>query len=1067
MPVEYAHIMGTVELWLGRAGCGKTGQALRVFFGELSRDARSARYLAPTVGHKRSIEHLLLRDGGGLPGDPVTTFFNFAEEVAARARVQGRALTEVQKFLLLKRLLRETTTDAYQTVKRYPGFLQALRDAIDEMKVQMIRPEAVLAAATLAEQRGLLDLSRKLADLCLLYGEYQHRVFSDQLYDNEGIMWIAADELNRDPSLFAELRCLILDGFARLTPVQVAFVRALSSRVPRIIVLFDCDRGRESGTYHPVLDSIHALRALKQDGIAVQVGSSVYCPKAARLPVTALQHTQRALFRNAEEPWTRQMDDDSLQLFIGATPAHEAEMIAREIRALLRQAPVMDGAPLMAEDIAILARGMEAIRERIFPALAHAGVPCQQPPALLAHTGVGRALLGAFALVREGWTRERVIALLKSGLLAIPRGTAFRIEMAARATCLRPDRTAWTTQWPDDDTGDALATALTPLLSFDTIYWQGDGTVLLDGVHALLDAFRATALPQEMRFPDEDAEGAARHAATLAAITAAEDVLDELRGLGSLLGGFNGDELLDVITTALLQEPAEASMSGGGVTIRPVHATGGQKFKVVFLCDLREGSFPRHLRESTFLLDDERGRDLPALKMPLSPRRHMEEDERYWFLHAVNSATHRLVLSYSAHSSDGTAFERSCFLDTVTRIAPELRDASRWVRTTQFRDLTPPPAEAETREEFFAALVASLKSTPAESEEVRTVAAAYTAWLGTGNPALRDLTERAPFRDGVLSGLVATELAARDKPFSATELQRYMDCPFLWFVFSCLRAQPPLEEFGALDRGSVLHGILKTMYATLPTPLAASTLEALMDQGKALLAEQLQALPGFMNLPTHLRAIETETLTRMLTRFLAHEIARAQTRNLRPSHFELPFNLQLDLDGTAVTLRGAIDRVDVTPGTPRRAVVIDYKFSTNNYGGANLERGKVLQAPLYALAVRALLHATPLGVEFLGLRKGDVTGIGSKELEQICDSTTGLKLLDPDDWHAYLHGQAARIAGLIGRMGDGAISLDPHTHRCPDHCQAWPACRGEWAILKARYYANEKRESTTEPATMG
>ncbi len=52
--------MGKVELWLGPASCGKTGQALAVLRDELRRDWRGVRYLVPTVGHKRSIEHLLL-----------------------------------------------------------------------------------------------------------------------------------------------------------------------------------------------------------------------------------------------------------------------------------------------------------------------------------------------------------------------------------------------------------------------------------------------------------------------------------------------------------------------------------------------------------------------------------------------------------------------------------------------------------------------------------------------------------------------------------------------------------------------------------------------------------------------------------------------------------------------------------------------------------------------------------------------------------------------------------------------------------------------------------------------
>ena len=66
--------MGMVELWLGPAGCGKTGKALAVLREELRRDWRGVRYLVPTVGHKRSIEQLLLAGEDtarqGLLGDP-------------------------------------------------------------------------------------------------------------------------------------------------------------------------------------------------------------------------------------------------------------------------------------------------------------------------------------------------------------------------------------------------------------------------------------------------------------------------------------------------------------------------------------------------------------------------------------------------------------------------------------------------------------------------------------------------------------------------------------------------------------------------------------------------------------------------------------------------------------------------------------------------------------------------------------------------------------------------------------------------------------------------------------
>ncbi len=1032
---------------------------------ELAAHPHGARYLVPTVGHKRSIEQLLL--GGavqGLLGDPVTTFFNFAEEVAVRARIPGRALTEVQKFLMLKRLLRETTTEAYQAVKRYPGFLQALREAIDEMKVHMIRPEDVAGAAVQAGERGLDGLARKLADLADLYGNYQTRIYHEHLYDSEGIMWIAAEALERDVDLYADLRVLVLDGFTRLTPVQVEFIRSLASRVPRIIVLLDYDRRRIPGTYHPVLDSIKALHLLRRRGVAVRLGSSDFHPRPPWAEMHALHRLQQGLFHTAAVPHPRVPGDLSLQLFAGATPAHEAEMIARAIHALLRDG-LPGGVPVAAEEIAILARGVEGINERIGHALSRAGIPFQRPAARLAHTALGRALLGAFALVKDGWERERVIALLKSGFLPLPRDLAFHVDMIARTVFLAAERAAWTDNWPDDETRAALTAALQPLLAFDAAYWSGDGAALLDGVRALLAAFQTAGEAEKVAFPEENGEAAERQVARQAAFAAAHGVLNELQGLGALLGGYRGDELLEVITTALLQEPAEAGRAAGdGVVIRAAHATGGEKFKVVFLCDLREGAFPRHLRESAFLLDEERERDLPALmQTPLSPRRHMEEDERCWFLHAVNSATHRLVLSYPVYAADGAVFEASSFLEAVRRVAPELdaKAPSEIVHVTEFRDVVPPLSRAETRVEFIAALVSALRAAAALDPEV---AAAYAAWQSTGDPALADVFHRAESRESELTAGVATALSQREKPYSATELQRYMECPFLWFVFSCLRVQPAPDGFSALDRGTVLHHILKSLYEGLETPLAQCTPEALMAHAEPLLREELAALPAYRTMLEHMRAIELETLRRMLARFLENEIERAKGRNLRAKYFEYGFTVDLELPGRTITLRGAIDRVDLTPTVPRRAVVVDYKFSTDQYKGSVLERGRVLQAPLYALAVRALLHAAPLGAEFLGLRKGDVTGIGSNELTTLCDDVAGRKLLDPADWEAYLHGMTNRIGELVEQMADGHIPLDPHTHRCPNRCQAWPVCRGEWVTLKARYLANEQREDAEQAA---
>jgi ATP-dependent helicase/DNAse subunit B len=1055
--------MGTVAVWRGGAGSGKTRRALEVLRQALATGRQDVRYLVPTVGHKRSIEGLLLAGAcHGLLGDPVTTFFNFAEEVAARARLRGRSLSEMQKYLLLKRQVRETTAEAYAGVKRYPGFLVALREAIDELKVHMIQPDVVQAAAGSARDRGYDGLADKLEDLGQLYAEFQAQMKVRDLYDSEGLMWIAARELDKNHRLFSDLNCLILDGFARLTPIQIDFIRSLSACVPRIIVLLDSDDGRAPGTFHPVEESIADLKALR--GVTVEEETFSAPPRPAQM----LAHLQQQLFRTRPDRWARE-PDASLQLFVGATPAHEAEMIAREIHALLRQRKLPDGDAIGPADIAILARGAASVAERFTPVLARYGIPLRTQPPLLAQTAVGRALLAAFTLVREGWGRERVIPLLKFGFLDLPRDTACRVEMQARTTFLPEEREAWMAEWPHDDTREALAAALAPLLAFDEAYRHGGAQELLAGVRALLRAFQAQTDARPLAFPDADPAAAQGRVRERDAFAAAESLLQELQGLGNLIGGFRGEEVLDVITTALVQEAVDdAAPAGEGVSILSAHATGGEKFKVVFLCDLREGSFPRHLRESAFLLDDEREQRIPGLEI-LDPRRHMEEDERYWFLHAVCSASRRLILSYPAHASDGGSLERSTFLADVEQAVPQLKVPKEalargsafqapCLRVTALRDLTPPLLAAESEREYLAALVHRLTTEPLD-DRPSAVAAACAAWPGApgAEGRLPAIFRIANPGEGALADATADRVAARQHSFSATELQAYADCPFIWFVGYGLHLREIEEEYGALERGTVLHAVLCALYADLPAPLRDCMVEELMARAEPLLRAELEAAAHFQAMPAFLRDVELEALRRGLERFLAAEIARAQARRTHPVRGEWSFYGPVPLAGVPVPLRGKIDRVDLADDDLTRAVIVDYKTSLSSYTGAKLLRGEFLQAPLYALAARALLDLDIIAAEYLGLIKGEAVGIGGDALAAVYDDTEGLKVLKPGEWEAYLDEQAARILGFVQAIRRGAIPRNPATDRCPDRCWCWPICRGDYVTLKERYYRNKGR----------
>jgi ATP-dependent helicase/DNAse subunit B len=456
-------------------------------------------------------------------------------------------------------------------------------------------------------------------------------------------------------------------------------------------------------------------------------------------------------------------------------------------------------------------------------------------------------------------------------------------------------------------------------------------------------------------------------------------------------------------------------------------------------------------------MDHEREESLRDLQILIETRKHLEDDEQYWFLHALSSATHRLVLSYVRHDLDGSAYERSAFLGESEKVLPGLTADA---RQTTFSDVVPPLLQAENPREFFAGLAYSLRTErePARREELAAAYAGCPAVHGADS-ILAELFRRAQGQTAVLADpAVLADIAARQEPFSASELQNYLDCPFLWFAAACLRVEPVMEEFSALDRGTVLHAVLEQLYrarqrrAGEPVNLGDADPEALWVEVEPLLRAQLEQEPRYQNRAGFLRDIEWDSLRRMMRRFLQLEVARARTRRTHPAYFEWRFGYQrghpLLLGDGVLAIRGAIDRVDLADADPSGAVVVDYKSSAT-MTQKELENGQVLQAPIYALALQRLYHLRTLGVEFMGLKQGASRGIYREGIKELYGVTHGISVLADADWEAYLKDNEAHLCDAVARLRQGIIALAPQMKRCPASCTYFALCRGDrFALLR-------------------
>ncbi|RPI53145.1 MAG: PD-(D/E)XK nuclease family protein, partial [Chloroflexi bacterium] len=469
------------------------------------------------------------------------------------------------------------------------------------------------------------------------------------------------------------------------------------------------------------------------------------------------------------------------------------------------------------------------------------------------------------------------------------------------------------------------------------------------------------------------------------AITAERDVA-ALRCLKDILRGL-------VLTETILPEPggrpaiidyarffaelrgaAEATIyeplpppAGSALLAAPLLYVRGLSFRAVALLGLSEGEFPQPEREDPLLPEVDR-ESLRAAGLPLQSR--LQGDEASLFYEAITRPRERLLLTRPCLADDGQGWDPSPYWDEVVRLtqAPVLR----------LRPQDPQPLDtvASLPEALLAgAHLCLYHSCGPGGPKWSPIPEGWEQVLHAAEVVRRRETAGSPGNpwDGDLAA-AAPILAAHfgpDHVWSASRLEAYATCPFLFLTSSVLDLEPrlpPREGYDVRILGSMYHAILEQTYRAA---LSDATQDRLPDALRALLPQVadrvFDAAPetyGFR--PTALWSRQREELGRILARTL--EALIEATAAWQPVALEQAFGLQnqpaldVEREGRRLRLRGFVDRLD--RDTDGRLQVIDYKAGSTLISAHDLETGKRVQLPLYALAVRQSLNLGEVGGGF-------------------------------------------------------------------------------------------------------
>lgn len=648
----------------------------------------------------------------------------------------------------------------------------------------------------------------------------------------------------------------------------------------------------------------------------------------------ALGRLERALFESGAAPVAA---GAAVQLLEGGGERAELELVAREISTLLEHGT-------MAEEIAVLVRPSGTSLELLEEVFSADAVPfTAQRRRPFGDAPTGRALLGLLRCVpgprgapAPGELGDLLAWLRAPGLLE-HSSLADSLELGARRAGLQSAaqaRELWESRHWQLDVIDQLEQAQS----------RGPAALLDRAARELYWLFCAPRRSAAEVLGVEERDEAS-------ALAAGRRALAELRELARTapeLAPATAGELAALLEA--IEFFSGASPQAGAVAVLDPLELRARRVSVLIVCGLQEGVFPARARPQPLLGEEDRRRLAEVSGLRLGEPEDLLAAERYLLYAALSRPQERLILSWHAADDEGQPTSRSLFVDDVCDLFEDDLLGERKRRPLGAVDDLPAP------------------SVPISAAEGST----------------------QPLREERL----LAELAAR--PWSASSLEKRIDCPVAWFVERMLRPERFEPDPEPLARGALAHAALKDTLEQLRRETGSARItRGTLTRARELLGEALEAneVGHPLSVAPERRAAVRRRLIADLERYLT--LAAESESPLEPSELELGFGFSGEDDrgeasrlpalelGGGITLRGRIDRIDVAPGG--EAVVYDYKGKDPPAAARWIKDGKV-QVALYMRAVEELLGRPVVGGFYQPLTGSDLRARG------VLDGDAGLEL---------------------------------------------------------------------------
>lgn len=945
-----------VRFLLGPAGSGKTTCCVREVQEALrpgSGGKEPLLFLAPKQATFQ-LERQVLSDPavGGFARLQILSFERLAQWVLEESgRRADAVLGEEGRVMVLRALLsrEEGVLKFFGRAGRSPGMAREVSALLRLFQEHGHGPGRLKALASREDLPGILRA--KLGDCAHLLGAYREWLEAAGLEDASELPWLAVSAL-KDGRVSPRFEAVWMDGFAEMTPAEVALLAAVSRRAGRVTAAFCLDpeavRTGRSGLWNVVSRTYRACRAAMEGLLdpaagageieTVELAESGVCARFA--DVAVLGALERRIGR-APGVVELPADRSAVRVLRCQDGQQEAEVAADAIVDHVRGGGRF-------RDVAVLVRSLDehgpvfarVFRQRGIPAfLDHRHGLRHHPLVELTRTAMRVAV--------DAGSEDDWFAWLKCGLLPLTGWEGEELENELRRTRWAGRRWLESNELPESHRlGASMRRVTMPLRRFCGALAGGvEGPELAEAIRGL---WRELEVEKRLTEWDDAGLDVLRH----------QTVLHEMEGwLGEASRAFRGHRLA-VSEWLPIVESAWGGLTAGAlppsldqVLVGAIDRSRNPELRLAILPGWVEGGFPAPAPRAGLLsvTDRECLERLAGMGLGPAPVDRVHHEHFYAYI-ALTRSRGSVLITVPASGLTGGSLVPSPLL-------------KRWLPEWE--------AEPFPRGAGSGRVVGGVP--------VVTVPPARAGRVSVGEERLSGAMVEALFGGRLLS--------------SASGLERMASCRFAHFAASVLGLGEREElDVDPRSRGDWSHQLLAGFHRDVTgrglrwRDLTPDEAEAVVRQQAALLWAELvggeRALPGGAvpsraagSLVSH-ALLATERLVVEWVRQWIGVLARWPAD---PAEAEVRFGfsggleaLAVPVEGGEVRVRGSVDRVDLFRDAEGRALaawVVDYKSGDRTLDEDRVAEGFELQLALYARAVSSGLGVPCVGVTYAGLQR--------------------------------------------------------------------------------------------------